>query len=86
MLKKLTLTAVILAIKTTFDYNVVIITEVSVVLVEYLSNLSLFSLNTPRCFRLLWLIFSLIVVVFSGIDVCFDLIDGLLHRINDQLG
>jgi len=39
VLMKLPLTAVILAMETTFDYNVVIATGISVVLVEYLSNL-----------------------------------------------
>jgi len=36
---KLPLTAVILAMETTLDYNVVIATAISVVLVEYLSSL-----------------------------------------------
>jgi CIC family chloride channel protein len=40
VIMKLPLTAVILAMETTFDYNVVIATGVSVVLVEYLSSLS----------------------------------------------
>jgi len=39
VIMKLPLTAVILAIETTFDYNVVIATGISVVLVEYFSNL-----------------------------------------------
>jgi CIC family chloride channel protein len=39
VLMKLPLTAVILAMETTFDYNVVIATGISVVLVEYLSHL-----------------------------------------------
>jgi len=39
VIMKLPLTAVILSIETTFDYNVVIATGVSVVLVEYFSNL-----------------------------------------------
>jgi CIC family chloride channel protein len=39
VLMKLPLTAVILAMETTFDYNVVIATGISVVLVEYLSNI-----------------------------------------------
>jgi len=39
VLMKLPLTAVILAMETTFDYNVVIATGISVVLVEYFSNL-----------------------------------------------
>jgi len=39
VIMKLPLTAVILAMETTFDYNVVIATGVSVVLVEYFSNL-----------------------------------------------
>ncbi len=39
VLMKLPLTAVILAMETTFDYNVVIATGISVVMVEYLSNL-----------------------------------------------
>ncbi len=39
VLMKLPLTAVILAMETTFDYNVVISTGISVVMVEYLSNL-----------------------------------------------
>jgi CIC family chloride channel protein len=39
VIMKLPLTAVILALETTFDYNVVIATGVSVVLVEYFSQL-----------------------------------------------
>jgi CIC family chloride channel protein len=39
VIMKLPLTAVMLSIETTFDYNVVIATGVSVVLVEYFSNL-----------------------------------------------
>jgi CIC family chloride channel protein len=39
VLMRLPLTAVILAMETTFDYNVVIATGISVVLVEYLSNI-----------------------------------------------
>ena len=39
VIMKLPLTAVILAIETTFDYNVVVATAVSVVLVEYFSSL-----------------------------------------------
>jgi len=39
VIMKLPLTAVILAMETTFDYNVVIATGISVVLVEYLSNI-----------------------------------------------
>jgi len=39
VIMKLPLTAVVLAMETTFDYNVVIATGVSVVLVEYLSTL-----------------------------------------------
>ena len=39
VIMKLPLTAVILAMETTFDYNVVIATGISVVLVEYFSNL-----------------------------------------------
>jgi CIC family chloride channel protein len=39
VIMKLPLTAVILALETTFDYNVVVATGVSVVLVEYLSSL-----------------------------------------------
>ena len=39
VLMKLPLTAVILAMETTFDYNVVVATGISVVLVEYLSNI-----------------------------------------------
>ncbi len=39
VLMKLPLTAVILAMETTFDYNIVIATGISVVLVEYLSNI-----------------------------------------------
>lgn len=39
VIMKLPLTAVVLAIETTFDYNVVIATGISVVLVEYFSNL-----------------------------------------------
>ncbi len=38
VIMKLPLTAVVLAVETTFDYNVVVATGVSVVLVEYLSN------------------------------------------------
>ena len=37
---KLPLTAVVLAVETTFDYNVIVATGVSVVLVEYLSSLN----------------------------------------------
>ncbi len=40
VIMKLPLTAVVLAVETTFDYNVVVATGVSVVLVEYLSSLS----------------------------------------------
>jgi len=36
---KLPLTAVILSLETTLDYNVVLATGISVVLVEYFSNL-----------------------------------------------
>ena len=39
VIMKLPLTAVILAIETTFDYNVVVATAISVVLVEYFSSL-----------------------------------------------
>ncbi len=39
VLMKLPLTAVVLAMETTFDYNIVVATGVSVVLVSYLSNL-----------------------------------------------
>jgi len=39
VIMKLPLTAIILALETTFDYNVVIATGVSVVLVEYFSQL-----------------------------------------------
>jgi len=39
VLMKLPLTAVVLALETTFDYNVMVATGVSVVLVSYLSNL-----------------------------------------------
>jgi CIC family chloride channel protein len=39
VIMKLPLTAVVLAVETTFDYNVVVATGVSVVLVEYLSSL-----------------------------------------------
>ena len=39
VIMKLPLTAVVLSIETTFDYNVVIATGISVVLVSYLSNL-----------------------------------------------
>ncbi len=39
VIMKLPLTAVVLALETTFDYNVVVATGVSVVLVEYFSNL-----------------------------------------------
>ena len=39
VIMKLPLTAVILAVETTFDYNVVVATGVTVVLVEYLSSL-----------------------------------------------
>ncbi len=39
VIMKLPLTAVVLALETTFDYNVVVATGVSVVLVEYLSGL-----------------------------------------------
>jgi CIC family chloride channel protein len=39
VLMRLPLTAVILAMETTFDYNVIIATGISVVLVEYLSNI-----------------------------------------------
>ncbi len=39
VIMKLPLTAVILALETTFDYNVVVATGISVVLVSYLSNL-----------------------------------------------
>jgi CIC family chloride channel protein len=39
VIMKLPLTAVVLAVETTFDYNVVVATGVSVVLVEYLSGL-----------------------------------------------
>jgi CIC family chloride channel protein len=39
VIMKLPLTAVILAMEITFDYNVVIATAISVVLVEYLSSL-----------------------------------------------
>lgn len=39
VIMKLPLTAVMLAMETTFDYNVVIATAISVVLVEYLSNI-----------------------------------------------
>ena len=39
VLMKLPLTAVVLALETTFDYNVMVATSVSVVLVSYLSNL-----------------------------------------------
>ena len=39
VIMKLPLTALVLALETTFDYNVVIATGVSVVLVEYFSNL-----------------------------------------------
>jgi CIC family chloride channel protein len=39
VIMKLPLTAVVLAVETTFDYNVVVATGVSVVLVEYFSNL-----------------------------------------------
>jgi CIC family chloride channel protein len=40
VLMKLPLTAVVLALETTFDYNVMVATGVSVVIVSYLSNLS----------------------------------------------
>lgn len=40
VLMKLPLTAVILALETTFDYNVMAVTSISVVLVSYLSNIS----------------------------------------------
>jgi len=40
VLMKLPLTAVVLALETTFDYNVMVATGLSVVLVSYLSNLS----------------------------------------------
>jgi len=33
------LTAVVLAVETTFDYNIVVATGIGVVLIEYLSNL-----------------------------------------------
>ncbi len=39
VIMKLPLTAVVLSIETTFDYNVVIATGISVVLVSYFSNL-----------------------------------------------
>ena len=39
VIMKLPLTALVMAVETTFDYNVVVATGVSVVLVEYLSNL-----------------------------------------------
>jgi len=39
VLMKLPLTAVVLALETTFDYNVMVATGVSVVLVSYLSNI-----------------------------------------------
>jgi len=39
VLMKLPLTAVVLALETTFDYNIVVATGVSVVVVSYLSNL-----------------------------------------------
>ena len=39
VIMKLPLTAVVLAVETTFDYNVVVATGVSVVLVEYLSSI-----------------------------------------------
>ena len=39
VIMKLPLTAVVLAMETTFDYNVVVATGISVVLVEYFSNL-----------------------------------------------
>ena len=40
VIMKLPLTAVVLAVETTFDYNVIVATGVSVVLVEYLSSLN----------------------------------------------
>lgn len=39
VIMKLPLTAVVLALETTFDYNVMVATGVSVVLVSYFSNL-----------------------------------------------
>jgi CIC family chloride channel protein len=39
VIMKLPLTAMVLAVETTFDYNVVVATGVTVVLVEYLSSL-----------------------------------------------
>ncbi len=38
VIMKLPLTAVILSLETTFDYNVVIASGISIVLVEYFSN------------------------------------------------
>ncbi|NPA50082.1 MAG: chloride channel protein [Epsilonproteobacteria bacterium] len=39
VIMKLPLTAVVLAVETTFDYNIVVATAISVVLIEYLSSL-----------------------------------------------